>query len=87
MNKPTQRDDIPSSDSDVIILDEDRPAETVRNRAMPMPTLPEEEAEMGSAEEEKLPVWPGWRVPEDIYMSALAMDGGVSPYPRPRLKI
>jgi hypothetical protein len=72
MTRPSQKDDLPSSDSDVIILDDkNQPAYTVRtsrNRALVMPTVLEEGESMGSAE-----------APAADYLNALARDGGVSP--------
>jgi hypothetical protein len=67
------KDDPPSSDSDVIILDnKNQPAYTVRTSrktAVVMPTVLEEGENMGLAE-----------APGADYLDALARDGGVSRY-------
>lgn len=73
MTKPTQQDDMPSSESDVIILDDKGrsayTARTSRNTANLMPTVLEEPEMMGLAE-----------APVANYLDALTKDGGVSSY-------
>ena len=71
MNKPTQKDNISSSDSDVMILkDKDQPAypvRTSRNKAIVVPTELEEQGKMGLT-----------KGPATDYSDALMRDGGVS---------